>query len=200
VLPPKLAPIQVVIVPIYKGEEGLQKLSATANSLKAKLQSRNISVKFDDRDTQRPGWKFAEYEMKGVPIRIALGERDLANGSVEVARRDTMSKEAVKIEELEGYILKTLDDIQNNLFKKALERREAMTHTADSYEEFKRLLDEKPGFIYAHWDGTAETEEKIKEETKATIRCIPLNNKQEEGKCIYSGKPSHQRVLFARAY
>jgi prolyl-tRNA synthetase len=200
VIPPKLAPIQVVIVPIYKGEEGLQKLSVTANDLKAKLQARNISVKFDDRDTQRPGWKFAEYEMKGVPIRIALGERDLANGSVEAARRDTMSKESVKIEELESYVLKTLDDIQGNLFKKALERREAMTHTVDSYDEFKRMLDEKPGFIYAHWDGTAETEEKIKEETKATIRCIPLNNKQEEGKCIYSGKPSKQRVLFARAY
>jgi prolyl-tRNA synthetase len=200
VIPPKLAPIQVVIVPIYKGEEGLQKLSLTANDIKAKLQARNISVKFDDRDTQRPGWKFAEYEMKGVPVRIALGERDLTNGSVEVARRDTMAKESVKIEDLESYILKTLDDIQNNLFKKALERREAMTHTVDSYEQFKRMLDEKPGFIYAHWDGTAETEEKIKEETKATIRCIPLNNKQEEGKCIYSGKPSKQRVLFARAY
>jgi prolyl-tRNA synthetase len=200
VLPPKLAPIQVVIVPIYKGEEGLQKLSVTANELKAKLQARNISVKFDDRDTQRPGWKFAEYEMKGVPVRIALGERDLASGSVEVARRDTLSKELVKIEDLEAYVMKTLDDIQDNLFKKALERREAMTHVTDSYDEFKKLLDEKPGFIYAHWDGTPETEEKIKEETKATIRCIPLDNKAEEGKCIYSGKPSHQRVLFARAY
>lgn len=200
VLPPKLAPHQVVIVPIYKGYEGLKKVSETALQIVAKLKAKGISVKYDDRDTQRPGWKFAEYELKGVPVRVAIGERDLANGTVEVARRDTLSKETVKADGIENYIEQLLNDIQNNLFKIASERREAMTHEANSYDEFKKILDEKGGFIYAHWDGTSETEEKIKEETKATIRCIPLNNKQESGKCIYSGKPSTQRVIFARAY
>lgn len=200
VLPPKLAPHQVVIVPIYKGDEGLKKVSETALQIVAKLKAKGISVKYDDRDTQRPGWKFAEYELKGVPVRVAIGERDLANGTVEVARRDTLSKETVKADGIENYIEQLLNDIQNNLFKIASERREAMTHEANSYDEFKKILDEKGGFIYAHWDGTSETEEKIKEETKATIRCIPLNNKQESGKCIYSGKPSTQRVIFARAY
>lgn len=200
VLPPKLAPHQVVIVPIYKGEEGLKKVSETALQIVAKLKAKGISVKYDDRDTQRPGWKFAEYELKGVPVRVAIGERDLANGTVEVARRDTLSKETVKADVIENYIEQLLNDIQSNLFNLASERRKAMTHEANSYDEFKKLLDEKGGFIYAHWDGTSETEEKIKEETKATIRCIPLNNKQEAGKCIYSGKPSTQRVIFARAY
>ncbi|MBS1637896.1 MAG: proline--tRNA ligase [Bacteroidetes bacterium] len=200
VIPPKLAPTQVVIVPIYKGDEGLAKVSEVALQIKAKLQAKGISVKYDDRDTQRPGWKFAEYEMKGVPVRIAIGERDLANGTVEVARRDTLEKETLSITDLENKIEHLLQNIQDNLYKIALTRREEMTHRADTYEEFKKLLDEKGGFIYAHWDGTSETEEKIKEETKATIRCIPLNNVQEAGVCIYSGKPSTQRVLFARAY
>ena len=200
VIPPKLAPVQVVIVPVYKGEEGLKNVSVTANQIKQKLQQKNISVKYDDRDTQRPGWKFAEYELKGIPVRIAIGERDLASGTVEVARRDTLSKEVVKIEEVETYIQKLLDEIQANLYKRALERRDAMTVKVDTYDEFKKILDEKPGFVLAHWDGTPETEEKIKEETKATIRCIPLNNTLEQGRCIYSGKPSSQRVVFARAY
>lgn len=200
VIPPKLAPTQVVIVPIYKGDEGLAKVSEVALQIKAKLQAKGISVKYDDRDTQRPGWKFAEYELKGVPVRIAIGERDLVNGTVEVARRDTLEKETLSIIDLDGKIEHLLQNIQDNLYKKALTRREEMTHRADTYEEFKKILDEKSGFVYAHWDGTPETEEKIKEETKATIRCIPLNNPQETGVCIYSGKPSTQRVLFARAY
>jgi len=200
VIPPKLAPVQVVIVPVYKGEEGLKKISEAALQLKKALQDKNISVKFDDRDTQRPGWKFAEYELKGVPVRIALGERDLASGTAEVARRDNLSKEVVKLDDVPAYVESLLVDIQNNLYNRALARTKAMTCKADTYEEFKKALDEKPGFILAHWDGTSETEEKIKEETKATIRCIPLNNAQENGVCIYSGKPSTQRVLFARAY
>jgi prolyl-tRNA synthetase len=200
VIPPKLAPTQVVIVPIYKGEEGLKKVSEVANAIKQKLQQKNISVKYDDRDSQRPGWKFAEYELKGIPVRITVGERDLANGTIEIARRDLLSKEVIKIENVDSYVADLLEDMQRNLFNKALERTKSMTHEADSYEEFKKVLDEKSGFVLAHWDGTPETEEKIKEETKATIRCIPLNNLQENGKCIYSGKPSTQRVLFARAY
>ena len=200
VIPPKLAPTQVVIVPIYKGEEGLKKVSEVANGIKEKLQQKNISVKYDDRDTQRPGWKFAEYELKGIPVRIAIGERDMVNGTVEIARRDLLSKEVVKIEDVDTYVAKLLIDIQNNLYTKALERTTNMTHKVDSYDEFKKVLDEKSGFVLAHWDGTPETEEKIKEETKATIRCIPLNNPLEDGTCIYSGKPSTQRVLFARAY
>ena len=200
VIPPKLAPTQVVIVPIYKGEEGLKKVSEVANGIKEKLQQKNISVKYDDRDTQRPDWKFAEYELKGIPVRIAIGERDMVNGTVEIARRDLLSKEVVKIEDVDTYVAKLLIDIQNNLYTKALERTTNMTHKVDSYDEFKKVLDEKSGFVLAHWDGTPETEEKIKEETKATIRCIPLNNPLEDGTCIYSGKPSTQRVLFARAY
>ncbi|MBA2611588.1 MAG: proline--tRNA ligase [Bacteroidetes bacterium] len=200
VIPPKLAPTQVVIVPIYKSEEGLAKITEFANTLKVKLQVNNISVKYDNRDSQRPGFKFAEHELKGTPIRIAVGERDLANGTVEVARRDLLSKEIVKMEEVEVYVAKLLEDIQANLYTKALARMKAMTHKVDSYEEFKKVLDEKTGFILAHWDGTPESEEKIKNETKATIRCIPLNNPLENGVCIYSGKPSKQRVLFARAY
>lgn len=200
VIPPKLAPTQVVIVPIYKSEEGLEKITEQVNLLMTKLKLNNISVKYDNRDSQRPGWKFAEYELKGIPVRIAIGERDLESGAIEIARRDLLSKEIVSINQAEEYIVKLLDEIQNNLFKKASERTQKMTHTVDSFIEFKRLLDEEPGFILAHWDGTPETEEKIKEETKATIRCIPLNNIKEEGLCIYSGKPSKQRVLFARAY
>lgn len=200
VIPPRLAPTQVVIVPIYKGEEGLKKVSEVAHQLKAMLQAKGISVKYDDRDTQRPGFKFAEHELKGIPVRIAIGERDIENGTVEIARRDLLTKEVVKMSEADDYIADLLHDIQKTLFEKALERRKNMTHVANSYEEFKKLLDEKGGFIYAHWDGTPETEEKIKEETKATIRCIPLNNPQEQGVCIYSGKPSSQRVVFARAY
>jgi prolyl-tRNA synthetase len=200
VIPPRLAPTQVVIVPIYKGEEGLKKVSVVALDIKNSLQQKNISVKFDDRDTQRPGWKFAEYELKGIPVRIALGERDLENGTIEVARRDTLSKEVIKIADAAEYVEKLLEEIQSNLFAKALARTQASTHVANSYEEFKKILDEKAGFVSAHWDGTPETEEKIKEETKATIRCIPLNNPQEHGVCIFSGKPSTQRVLFARAY
>ena len=200
VIPPKLAPTQVVIVPIYKSEEGLEKITEQVNLLMTKLKLNNISVKYDNRDSQRPGWKFAEYELKGIPVRIAIGERDLESGTIEIARRDLLSKEIVSINQAEEYIVKLLDEIQNNLFKKASERTQKMTHTVDSFIEFKRLLDEEPGFILAHWDGTPETEEKIKEETKATIRCIPLNNIKEEGLCIYSGNPSKQRVLFARAY
>ena len=200
VLPPKLAPIQVVIVPIYKGDEGLAKVSEVANDIKSKLQAKGIPVKYDNRDTQRPGFKFAEHELKGDPVRIAIGERDLANGTVEIARRDTLSKETVSIEGIDSLIEKLLTDIQTNLFNKAVARNKELTTTVNSYEEFKKVLDEKTGFIYAHWDGTSETEEKIKEETKATIRCIPLNNLQEAGVCVYSGKPSAQRVLFARAY
>lgn len=200
VIPPRLAPTQVVIVPIHKSEEGLQKISDYVKDLKKKLQDRNISVKFDDRDAQRPGWKFAEYELKGIPVRIAIGERDLASGTVEIARRDLLSKEVVNMNEVEEYVAKLLVDIQSNLYKKAQERLTTMTRKVDTYAEFKKALDETPGFILAHWDGTPESEEKIKEETKATIRCIPLNNTQESGVCIYSGQPSTQRVLFARAY
>lgn len=200
VIPPKLAPTQVVIVPIYKGEEGLNKISEFANALKVKLQAKNISVKYDNRDSQRPGFKFAEHELKGTPVRVAIGERDLANGTIEIARRDLLTKEVIKMEDAESYISNLLEDIQANLYKRALERTKAMTHKVDSYEEFKKVLDEKTGFVFAHWDGTPETEEKIKNETKATIRCIPLNNPLEDGKCIYSGKPSTQRVVFARAY
>jgi prolyl-tRNA synthetase len=200
VLPPKLAPIQVVIVPIYKSEDDLASITAFVDELLPKLKRMGISVKYDDRDTQRPGFKFAEYELKGVPIRIAIGGRDMVNKTVEVARRDTREKLTVMQDGLEIYIPQLLDEIQNNIYKKAADFREDHITEANSYEEFKELLDGKAGFISAHWDGTSETELKIKEETKATIRCIPLNNKQEEGVCVYSGKPSTQRVLFARAY
>jgi prolyl-tRNA synthetase len=200
VLPPKLAPIQVVIVPIYKSDEDLLKISAFVDELKPKLKTLGISVKYDDRDTQRPGFKFAEYELKGVPVRLAIGARDIENGTVELARRDTREKQTVSQEGLDIYIAQLLEDIQSNIFNKALQFREDHITKADSYDEFKELLDGKTGFISAHWDGTPETEQKIKEETKATIRCVPLDNKLEDGVCIYSGKPSTQRVLFARAY
>jgi prolyl-tRNA synthetase len=189
----------VVIVPIYKGDEGLQKISEAVAPLKKALEAKGISVKYDNRDTQRPGWKFAEYELKGVPVRLGIGERDLQNGTVEVARRDLLTKEVMPLAGIEDKIEKLLHEIQENLFAKALKRREESMHAVNTYEEFKQAL-EKGGFVAAHWDGTAETEQKIKEETKATIRCIPLNNKKENGKCIFSGKPSEQRVLFAIAY
>ena len=200
VLPPKLAPIQVVIVPIYKSDEELQTIGIFADDLIAKLKIRGISVKYDDRDTQRPGFKFAEYELKGVPVRIALGARDMENGTVEIARRDTGEKSSQPQANLDAYLETLLEDIQQAIYKKALTFREENIRPANSYDEFKRLLDEQPGFISAHWDGTPETEQRIKEETKATIRCIPLNNTLENGLCILTGKPSTQRVLFARAY
>jgi prolyl-tRNA synthetase len=200
VLPPKLAPIQVVIVPIYKGEEGLAKMNEVALPLKKKLENLGISVKYDNRDTHRPGWKFAEYELKGVPVRIALGERDLANGTVELARRDTLTKETVCLEGIEDKIKSLLDEIQSNLYNKALLRRAELTTKVDTWEEFVSVLENKGGFVSAHWDGTPETEQKIKEMTKATIRCIPLDNEQEEGKCILTGQASKERVLFAIAY
>ncbi|MDR6785208.1 prolyl-tRNA synthetase [Pedobacter africanus] len=200
VLPPKLAPIQVVIVPIYKHDEELQKITAFADELSAKLKRMGVSVKYDDRDTQRPGFKFAEYELKGVPLRIAIGARDMENGTVELARRDTREKQTVIQDGLEIHIVQLLEEIQENIYSKALNFRDEHITEANSYEEFKELLDGKAGFIAAHWDGTPETEQKIKEETKATIRCVPLDNKLEDGFCIYSGKPSQQRVLFARAY
>lgn len=200
VLPPMLAPIQVVIVPIYKHDEELENIRAYVKGLSSELKAKNISVKFDDRDTQRPGFKFAEYELKGVPLRVAIGSRDMQNGTVELARRDTRTKETVAQEGLANHIEQLLEEIQTNIYQKAFNFRAENTTEVDTYEEFKRLLDEKPGFISAHWDGTSETEQRIKDETKATIRCIPLNNKQEEGKCILTGNPSTQRVLFARAY
>ena len=200
VLPPKLAPIQVVIVPIYNSDESFDAISAKVNELMPKLRAKGISVKYDNRDTQRPGFKFAEWEMKGVPVRIAMGPRDLENGTVEVARRDTKEKKVYQLENIENQIEDLLNDIQTSIYKKAFDFRENNITNADTFEEFVSILDGKAGFVAAHWDGTPETEEKIKDMTKATIRCIPLNNKQEEGKCILTGKPSSQRVLFARAY
>lgn len=200
VLPPKLAPIQVAIVPIYKTEEQLAAISEKVNALSAVLKSKGISVKFDDDDNRRPGWKFAEYEAKGVPVRVAIGPRDLENNKAEVARRDTKEKNVVDWDGIENYIAELLEQIQENLFNRAKDFRTANTTSVDTYEEFKKALEEKGGFISAHWDGTVETESKIKEETKATIRCIPLDAKEEEGKCILTGKPSTKRVLFAKAY
>jgi prolyl-tRNA synthetase len=200
VLPPKLAPIQVVIVPIHKGDEELQKISSFVDELIPRLKGFGISVKYDDRDSQRPGFKFAEYELKGVPIRLAIGARDMENGTVELARRDTKEKFTVPQEGLAEYIFQMLAQIQQNIYDKALKFRDEHITEANSYEEFKDLLETKTGFIAAHWDGTAETEKRIKEETKATIRCIPLDNKLEDGVCILTRKPSKQRVLFARAY
>lgn len=200
VLPPQLAPIQVVIVPIYNNEEVLNKISARVNELKKALKAKGISVRYDDRDTQRPGFKFAEWELKGVPVRIAIGPRDLENGTAEVARRDLKTKEVVALDGIENHVEKLLADIQQSIYNRALTYRNEHITEVNSYEEFKKILDEKGGFVSAHWDGTSETEEKIKEETKATIRCIPLQNKLEKGSCIFSGKPSQERVLFARAY
>jgi len=198
-LPPKLAPIQVVFVPIYKEQEQLDAISEKVNQIKKTLVAKGISVKYDDRDTQKPGWKFNEYEFKGVPIRVAIGQRDMEAGTAEIARRDTLEKQTVKLDELETLIPTLLDDIQENLFKKALAFRENNTSNADTWDEFKEKV-EKGGFILAHWDGTPETEEAIKSATKATIRTIPLTEALEAGACIFSGKPSKQRVVFAKAY
>jgi prolyl-tRNA synthetase len=200
VLPPKLAPIQVVIVPIYKGEEQLNKISEIANHIKKQLIQNGISVKYDSRDTHKPGWKFNEYEFKGVPVRIAIGPRDLENKTAEIARRDTQTKESISIDKIIDFIPQLLTDIQTNLYQKSLEFRNKHITKVDSYEEFKNVLNTKKGFIFAHWDGTAETEQKIKDHTKATIRCIPFENPSENGVCVYSGKPSKQRVLFAKSY
>lgn len=200
VLPPKLAPIQVVLVPIYKSLEQLEQIDIYTKPIIEKLRQRHISVKYDNRDTQKPGWKFAEYEFKGVPVRIAIGPRDMENNQVEVARRDTKEKATYSTIDLDVKIENLLAQIQDNIYKKAISFRQENTYHADTMEEFEKLLDEKGGFIYAHWDGTSETEVAIKEKTKATIRCIPLDNKKEAGKCIFTGKPSEQRVVFARAY
>jgi prolyl-tRNA synthetase len=200
VLPPKLAPIQVVIVPIYKKEEQFTKISERALEIKKKLEKLNVSVKYDDRDTHKPGFKFAEHELKGVPVRIAIGPRDYENNTVEIARRDTLEKKIYPVDNVDKVIVDLLGEIQQNIFDKALQFREDNTHHVDTYDEFKEVLESKGGFIYAHWDGTAETELKIKEETKATIRCIPFRKDPEEGKCMVTGNPSKQKVLFARAY
>jgi prolyl-tRNA synthetase len=199
VLPPKLAPFQVVIVPIYKGDEQLEKVSKVATNLKKSLEERGVSVKFDNRDTYKPGWKFAEYELKGVPVRIALGMRDLENGTVELARRDTLEKEICSVKGIEDKVISTLDQIQNNLFKKASGFRNDKSYYVDTKNQFIQKINEG-GFVYAHWDGTAETENLIKKETKATIRCIPIDSKNEIGECLFSGKPSEKRVLFAKNY
>ncbi|MBU2996957.1 proline--tRNA ligase [Cellulophaga baltica] len=200
VLPPKLAPIQVVIVPIYKGEEQLDQISDRVDPLIKELRSKGVSVKFDNRDTYKPGFKFAEYELKGVPIRLAIGKRDMENNTYEVARRDTFEKETINADDIVAKIEFLLEDIQENIYNKALDYRENHITEVNSYEEFKEILENKGGFIAAHWDGSKETEEQIKNETKATIRCIPIEAKEESGVCIVSGKPSTKRVLFAKAY
>ena len=200
VLPPKLAPFQVIIVPIYKKMEELAEISEKVKEIITKLKVKGITVKYDDNDNKKPGWKFAEYELKGVPVRLAMGPRDLLNGTVEVARRDTLEKTVVETEGIEIYIENLLSEIQNNIFKKALDFRTDNTIEVDTWDEFKEVIKNKGGFILAHWDGTSETEEMIKAETKATIRCIPLESEGKEGLCVYSGKPSKRRVLFALAY
>ena len=200
VLPPKLAPIQVAMVPIYKGAEQLALMTEKMEAIAAELRARGISVKVDTRDNVRSGFKFAEYELKGVPVRLALGPRDLENGTIELARRDTLSKETVSLEGLADRIAALMDEIQANIFRKALDYRTSMITRVDTWDEFVDVLENKGGFISAHWDGTVETEVAIKEATKATIRCIPIDAEEEEGKCVFTGKPSHRRVLFARSY
>ncbi len=200
VLPPKLAPIQVVIVPIYKKTDELAQISKSVEPIIEKLRAKGISVKFDDNDQKKPGWKFAEYELKGVPVRLAIGARDLANNSVEVARRDTLTKQNLPLEGIDSAIATLLDEIQQNIYKKAFDYREGHITKVDTFDEFKRVLDEKGGFVYAPWDGTTETEERIKAETKATIRCIPFGNPLEDGVDMLTGQKSVQRVLFARSY
>ncbi|MGB3064617.1 proline--tRNA ligase [Sphingobacterium thalpophilum] len=200
VLPPKLAPVQVVIVPIFKTEEEKAQIDVFVHQLTAELKGKDVSVKYDDRDTQRPGFKFAEWELKGVPLRVAVGTRDMQNGTVELARRDTQTKETVAQAGLAATIEQLLETIQENIYQKALDYRDAHITEVNSYEEFKEVLESKGGFISCHWDGTVETEKRVKEETKATIRCIPLDAKEEEGICIFTGKPSKKRVLFAKAY
>ena len=199
VLPPKLAPFQVVIVPIYRSEDQLNEINQSVESVKSLLEEKGVSVKYDSRDTYKPGWKFAEYELKGVPIRLAVGMRDLENGTIEIARRDTLEKETISINGVENRIVVLLDEIQKNLYSKAKDFRASNTFEANSYEEFKQII-EKGGFVYAHWDGTNETELQIKNETKATIRCITMEPSREVGECMISGKPSERRVLFAKAY
>ena len=200
VLPPKLAPIQVVIIPIYKGNDQLDTISGIAVDLKTQLEKAGFTVRYDNRDTQKPGFKFAEYELKGVPVRLAIGPRDAEEGTVEVARRDTLTKETISRDNVVEYVKSLMDDIQKNIYRKALEFRESNTFRADTWEEFVDIIENRGGFVLAHWDGTAETEEKIKDLTKATIRALPLDSTEEKGKCILSGKPSGRRVLFARAY
>lgn len=200
VLPPRIAPLQVVIVPIYKGDEQKQQIDAKVKDIMQQLKAMKISAKYDDSDNNRPGWKFAEYELKGVPVRIAIGARDLQNNVAEIARRDTKEKQSVSLDGIADHIRQLLEDIQQNLYNRAEAYRNEHITKVDSWEEFEKVLDEKGGFVSAYWDGTAETEEAIKEKTKATIRCIPLHNAKENGKDVLSGKPSSQRVLFARAY
>jgi len=200
ILPPKIAPLQVVIVPIYKGGEKKDLLDAKCKDFAQQFKTAGIRVKFDNNENSRPGWKFAEYELKGVPVRIAIGLRDLDNNVVEIVRRDTKEKKSIGMNGLVEYVQDLLVEIQLSIYNKALAHQQSHITKTDSWEEFEKLLDEKGGFILAHWDGTPETEEAIKEKTKATIRCIPLNNPQEDGKCILTGKASKQRVLFARAY
>jgi prolyl-tRNA synthetase len=200
ILPPKLAPIHVVIVPIHKSAEQLAAISEKALVLKKELECHGLCVKYDDSDTQKPGWKFAQYELKGIPVRLAIGPRDLENRTVEIARRDTLEKKSIPMEGLADQVTSLLDEIQGNIYKKALDFRNKNTFRADTWKEFKEIIETRGGFVAAHWDGNAETELKIKDETKATIRCIPLENEYEEGKCIYTGKPSVQRVLFAQSY
>jgi len=200
VLPPKLAPIQVAIVPIYKNEDQLKQISEVVLKIKKTLEGKGISVKYDDRDTFKPGWKFSEYEFKGVPLRLAIGPRDLENKTIEIARRDTLEKEVLQIADIENKVEHLLEQIQKNLYQKAQSFRENNAYHVDTWDEFVDVIKNKGGFVYAHWDGTSETEERIKEKTKATIRVIPLENNIEEGKCIYSGNPSKQRVVFAKAY
>lgn len=199
-IPPKLAPIQVVIIPIYKNDEQLKSISILAEKIKAGLEARGLAVRYDGRNTHKPGWKFAEYELKGVPVRLAIGPRDMENSTTEVCRRDTLEKETISMDRINDHIPLLLEDIQSNMLKKAIRFRDDNTYRPDNWSDFKKILDDQGGFILAHWDGTAETENRIKEETKATIRCIPFDSPEEEGKCIYSGKPSKRRVLFARSY
>lgn len=200
VLPPKLAPIQVVIIPIYKGLEQLDVISERVKPLVKELRAKGISVKYDDRDTHKPGFKFNAYELKGVPVRLAIGQRDMENGTYEVARRDTLEKMIVPMDDVVSKIEFLMEDIQSNIYNKALEYRKQHITLVDTYEDFKTVLEDKGGFVSAHWDGTPETEDRIKNETKATIRCIPIDAKPEEGVCVFSGKPSSKRVLFAKAY
>lgn len=200
VLPPRLAPIQVVIVPIHKTDEQLAAITEKANEIKKSLENLGITVKYDGRDTHKPGWKFAEYELKGIPVRLAIGPRDLESNTIEVARRDTLTKQVLPMEGIDQAVQQLLADIQENIYRKALKFRDSNIHRVDTWEAFREVIEVKGGFAYAHWDGTPETEARIKEETKATIRCIPFDNPDEEGKCILTGRPSQQRVLFAVAY
>lgn len=200
IIPPKLAPIHVVIIPIYKGNDQLEKISEIALDLKSKLEKAGLNVKYDNRDTQKPGFKFADYELKGVPVRLAIGPRDADEGTVEVARRDTLTKETVSRDNIVGHVTALMDEIQNNMLRKATEFRDKSTYYVETWEEFRDIIENKGGFVMAHWDGTAETEEIIKNETKATIRVIPFDSPAEKGKCVRTGKPSERRVLFARSY